>query len=74
MSKERELLKRVQYWYARDLPKTFMQSTFVQIEKILNEPQENVGWFCPTCDTEVDPIHVTYYERHESCGTYIGVI
>lgn len=26
-------------------------------------------WFCPHCKTKVEPIHVTYDETHESCGT-----
>jgi hypothetical protein len=74
MSKERELLKRVIYWSSRDLDKSFLETTIYEIEKILNEPQIDVDWFCPNCNIKVDPRNVTYYERHDACGTYIGVI
>jgi len=29
-------------------------------------------WWCPTCKRIVDGKEVTFYEHHESCGTFIG--
>ena len=31
--------------------------------------QEPAGWYCPNCECGVDPIHATYSECHDECGT-----
>ena len=36
-------------------------------------PPDCSGWWCPTCREAVDGIHVTYEERHERCGSLVGV-
>ncbi|MFZ2172344.1 MAG: hypothetical protein WAW61_22250 [Methylococcaceae bacterium] len=30
------------------------------------------GWYCPHCETGVDPSDVTFSEHHQVCGTFIG--
>lgn len=30
------------------------------------------GWYCPHCESGVDPTEVTFSEHHQVCGTYIG--
>lgn len=40
-------------------------------DKALATPPEGDGWYCAECQMEVDPINVTYDERHEQCGRVI---
>jgi len=33
----------------------------------VEQPEEGY-WWCPECERECPPIHVTYYENHTNCG------
>ena len=46
------------------------------MREVLEEalPAEGSGWWCPTCRREVPDLEVTFEERHEACGTYIGTV
>jgi len=52
--------------FESDLYKSLSQ-TILELTRAKSE-----GWYCQNCKVAVDPKDVTYYERHESCGTYIG--